>query len=583
MPDGIRDHRLTPPGRRSHPKEGLVNPSSGRYPIRTTVVVLSLAALAIAGGTSVIAQTPTAEAAAPASLLAATVEDEGADCPVSLPGSLTANSRLPDPFRRIDGTRIATKADWRCRRAEIRELAERYVYGDKPAKPATVTGTVSSTGITVNVSHNGRTASFSAGVSLPSGTGPFPAVFVLGGFGADTATIRAAGAAVITYDPLAVGREGTPRTNKQGAFYTIYGATSSTGLLAAWAWGVSRLIDVIEQSGGTILRADATGVTGCSRYGKGAFVIGAFDQRIALTMPIESGSAGAPIFRGIPGENGSQPLSSAYGEQPWLGDAFGSFTGNPNNLPVDTHQTVAMIAPRGLLIMENPHIDWLAARSGSVAGLAGAEVYRALGALDSITYWSDVADGSHCAVRPEWRTPIQQYIQRFLRNTGGTTHAMRISSRKAGNLADWRDWTTPTLPDGPTNPPPPNPPPPNPPPPNPPPPNPPPPNPPPPNPPPPPVGGCSATVSLNQWNGGFVATLRVTAGSAPISGWTVTVTLPAGATITNAWNVDRSGNTGTVQLTNVGYNGSVAAGQSTEFGFQGTGTATGMTPTCAAR
>jgi hypothetical protein len=49
---------------------------------------------------------------------------------------------------------------------------------------------------------------------------------------------------------------------------------------------------VLEQSGGSILRADATGVTGCSRFGKGAFVIGAFDQRISLTMPIESGTAG---------------------------------------------------------------------------------------------------------------------------------------------------------------------------------------------------------------------------------------------------------------------------------------------------
>jgi cellulase/cellobiase CelA1 len=89
-------------------------------------------------------------------------------------------------------------------------------------------------------------------------------------------------------------------------------------------------------------------------------------------------------------------------------------------------------------------------------------------------------------------------------------------------------------------------------------------------------------VSLNQWNGGFVATIPVTAGSSPVNGWTVTVTLPSGASITNAWNVNRSGNTGTVQFTNVGFNGSVAPGQSTEFGFQATGTGAGMTPTCAA-
>ena len=119
-------------------------------------------------------------------------------------------------------------------------------------------------------------------------------------------------------------------------------------------------------------------------------MVGVFDQRIALTMPIESGSAGVPIFRGIPGE-GAQSLSSAYGEQPWLGDAFGSFTGNPTRLPMDTHEMVAMVAPRGLFIMDNPHIANLGPKSGSVAALGGAEVYKALGAGDNITYWSDVA------------------------------------------------------------------------------------------------------------------------------------------------------------------------------------------------
>ena len=406
--------------------------SLDRSRFRSAVVMVAVAVLAVAAAVAIVMRSAIAEAA----------EDDGANCAVTLPGSVASNSRLPDPFRKLDGTRITAKSQWQCRRAEIKELAERYVYGDKPAKPTSVTGTVSSSSITVNVSHNGRSASFSASVQLPTGSGPFPAVVVLGGFGADTATIRAAGAAVINYDPLAVGREGTPRNNKQGAFYTIYGNTSSTGLLAAWAWGVSRIIDVIEQSGGNILRADATGVTGCSRYGKGAFVIGAFDQRIALTMPIESGSAGAPIFRGIPGESGAQPLSSAYGEQPWLGDAFGSFTGNPNGLPVDTHETVAMIAPRGLLIMENPHIDWLAARSGSVAALGGAEVYRALGAIDNITYWSDIQDGTHCAVRPEWRTPLQQHIQKFLLRT--RQHHRRLpdlqpQGRQPGRVAGLAD------------------------------------------------------------------------------------------------------------------------------------------------
>jgi hypothetical protein len=522
--------------------------------LRLAVVALSASAVVVAGGVAVL----TRPGIAAGDVVIAAVEDEGASCPVPGNVSLVSNSRLPDPFRRVNGTRITSKADWVCRRAEIKELTERYVYGDKPAKPPTVTGTVSSSSITVNVSVNGRSASFSAGVQLPSGTGPFPAVFVVGGLGADTATIRGAGVATISYDPLAIGREGTPRNNKQGAFYTLYGNTSSTGLLAAWAWGVSRIIDVIESSGGSILRADATGVTGCSRYGKAALAIGAFDQRIALTMPIESGSAGAPIFRGIAGESGAQPLSSAYGEQPWLGDAFNQFTGSPNTLPVDQHETVAMVAPRGLFIMENPSIDWLAARSGSVAALGAAEVYRALGVVDNITYWSDVADGTHCAVRNEWRTPLQQNLQKHLLRTGSAAGTIRISSRKAGNLAEWRDWTTPTLSDGPSSPGPSSP-------------GPGPSSPGPSSPGPNPGGGCRITYTFqNVWNTGLTTAITIAnTGNTAVNGWSLVFTLPGGQIISNSWNATFSPTSGQITGRNLSYNGTIPPGGSIGgIGFQ---------------
>ncbi|MGW3888039.1 endo-1,4-beta-xylanase [Micromonospora chokoriensis] len=105
---------------------------------------------------------------------------------------------------------------------------------------------------------------------------------------------------------------------------------------------------------------------------------------------------------------------------------------------------------------------------------------------------------------------------------------------------------------------------------------------PPPTTPPPGTGGCTATVSVNQWTGGFVANVRVTAGSSALNGWTVTIALPSGATVTNAWSADRSGNTGTTNWRNVAYNGQVGAGQSTEFGFQANGTAGSLSPTCSA-
>jgi endo-1,4-beta-xylanase len=101
----------------------------------------------------------------------------------------------------------------------------------------------------------------------------------------------------------------------------------------------------------------------------------------------------------------------------------------------------------------------------------------------------------------------------------------------------------------------------------------------------PPAGGagCTASVSLNSWNGGFVATVKVTAGSAALSGWTVGLTLPAGAAVTNAWSAQATGSSGSVSFANVAYNGSVPAGSGTEFGFQGTGAGPTGTPTCAAR
>jgi endo-1,4-beta-xylanase len=95
-------------------------------------------------------------------------------------------------------------------------------------------------------------------------------------------------------------------------------------------------------------------------------------------------------------------------------------------------------------------------------------------------------------------------------------------------------------------------------------------------------GGCTAAVTLNQWNGGFVASVRVTAGSTAINGWTVSIALPSGAAVANTWNAGANGSTGTVRFVNVGHNGHVAAGQATELGFQGTGTGTGMTLTCTA-
>ncbi|MEU3457496.1 endo-1,4-beta-xylanase [Micromonospora sp. NPDC006766] len=99
----------------------------------------------------------------------------------------------------------------------------------------------------------------------------------------------------------------------------------------------------------------------------------------------------------------------------------------------------------------------------------------------------------------------------------------------------------------------------------------------------PPAGnGCTASFSVDQWPGGFVTNVHVTAGAGAINGWTVRITLPGGATITNTWSAQPSGTTGTVNFRNVDYNGRLGAGASADFGFQGNGVGPTGTATCTA-
>ena len=90
---------------------------------------------------------------------------------------------------------------------------------------------------------------------------------------------------------------------------------------------------------------------------------------------------------------------------------------------------------------------------------------------------------------------------------------------------------------------------------------------------------CSATYAvLNQWAGGFQAEVRVTAGGAPIGGWFVAWTFTNGQSVTQVRNATASSSGSTVTMRNAGYNGGLAAGASTSFGFLGSWSGTNTAP-----
>ena len=83
---------------------------------------------------------------------------------------------------------------------------------------------------------------------------------------------------------------------------------------------------------------------------------------------------------------------------------------------------------------------------------------------------------------------------------------------------------------------------------------------------------CSATFSVvNSWPGGFQAGVTVKAGSAAIASWSTSFTMSA--TVANLWSGTLTSSGSSFTVKNAAWNGAVASGQSTTYGFVGTGTA----------
>jgi glucuronyl esterase-like protein len=422
--------------------------------VAACAVAAGFACTSAGTGTSTGAAQPRVLGAAPVA------EDSGVDCPPrELPDAdqLTENAQLPDPFQKLDGTRMTRLSEWRCRRREIVRQAQKYIYGEKPPRPEKVSGTVSADAVSVDVQHEGKGIHFSAEVVLPPhGQAPFPAIINLGkrtAFGGTRlgeAFILEQGVAIIYYNHNELGIEGKPEASRglpnPGLFYDIYGGNHPAGLLMAWAWGASRILDVLSDSRSNVLDARAIGVTGCSRNGKGAFTVGAFDERIALTIPQETSTGGVPAYRIVDVTSGAERTNHNYNGLNWLSNDFQPFVEHAARLPIDSHEVVALVAPRGLLVLDNPHIPQFAASAAHTAVVAGMTVYGALGALDNVSYISDVADEKHCAAgKPEYAEPLIQSIATFLKHERPAAPTMKPSPKATGNPAQWMSWQAPTL------------------------------------------------------------------------------------------------------------------------------------------
>jgi len=387
-----------------------------------------------------------------------TVENRGVDCEVgALPAGNTLPNTpllLPDPFTKLDGTRITQKSEWICRRQEILRQVNQYIYGEKPLKPQSVTGTVTNTQITVNIQDNGRNESFTAGVTLPANRqGPVPAIVAFGGNNGVPAIVAAMGVAVINFNQGNVGSRNT------GLYSRLY-PNNSSGDLAAWAWGASRIVDVLQAAGNTIIDSTKLAVTGCSFLGKAALATGAMDERFALVIPRESGIGGVPSYKIVsrlepntPG-NPSGTTNGMGAEQPQHAINNGWLPGNSlvadfNRLPVDTHEILGLVAPRGLLVLGNTggqaqfylNLDF---RTEYASTVAGSEIFAALGVETNISY--DSRNVTHCDAGTGYTGALQASVGKFLLGNNATTGRFDTDFEGIRTQPDqFIQWTTPTL------------------------------------------------------------------------------------------------------------------------------------------
>ena len=381
--------------------------------------------------------------------------------PLPAYGALTVNSKLPDPFLSLDGTRITRKDQWTCRRAEIMAEAEQYELGTKPPKPSTVTGSFANGTITVNVSDGGKSTSFDAPVMYPTaGTPPYPAMIGIDGISLGPTELQQMGVALITLPASTIAQQTDGSSRGKGNFYDFYGSSAPAGAMMAWAWGMSRLIDVIQQTPAAQIDPARLGVTGCSRDGKGALIAGAFDERIALTVPQESGSGGSASWRISDFQVASgtmvQTLSEITGENVWFESAFSQFNSTATKLPFDHHMIEGLVAPRALLIIENTSQVWLGNVSTFNNSMAANLIWQGLGIQDHMGV-SQIGDHSHCAWTGSQQPEVTAYVQKFL--VGGGTADTNVLKTDAATYcpnsgtctaysfdeADWVDWTVPTL------------------------------------------------------------------------------------------------------------------------------------------
>ncbi|MDF2157272.1 acetylxylan esterase [Algoriphagus sp. CAU 1675] len=307
---------------------------------------------------------------------------------------------LPDPFVSAKGKIIQSAKEWEeIRRPEIFRLFEEQVYGKIPTDLDNISFEEVKESenpypdqailkeVNITVSRKGQHYTMRLNVFIPkSGKGPFPVILLINyspkypngqiveeGFW-PVPELIAQGFATASFHAETVAPDDKIRFS-EGIISKLYPEQleQADGMraLGAWGWGAMRAMDYFENS--ALFDSEKSVLVGHSRAGKATLWASANDPRWAVTIPNESGCGGAALSKRKFGET-VQVINTSFPH--WFNDNFKSYNNKEEELPIDQHLLVSLIAPRAIYFSSAREDRWADPKGEYLSLTLGSRVYQ---------------------------------------------------------------------------------------------------------------------------------------------------------------------------------------------------------------